>query len=592
MFGDAQKIVKNADQQRTQLWQGLERIKPTLEEIARCLYPVALPGLKWDVRELYKQDVEDETERLTGVPFDAFRVAYSGFYTNLTSPSRPWFTLRAPKFGRSDPSQDDFYAKELETLTKATSWLIGWCGGYRSLQTLYKHLVAFGFGCMIATPDDTRYVRTECLRVGTYALGIDRRGKVDRVVRHFAYTAEQMIEEYGAENVGRTVLEAARRGDVDTRFEVWNLIEPHRKLPGVGTPFTLSYQKFVYRSIHWCNDCKDRNCGLLAVRGYKIRPLVAPRLEFELGDIYGRGCGHNVVGRCRGLQVECESVIDIADQAAHPAMCAPASMADDGLRLDALAVNFYPDGLGPNAIYRAIQSPPTSEQTQNDMARLEAEIRKDLFNSEFETINAMQDNAAMGGQRGDHMTATEINVRVDEKMQQLSGIATTLNDELLDPFVTMMASYVKDAAANSDSSAIPPLAELSPEVVNAKVPFDIKYESAIHAAANAQPINAANLSFQYAANLAAAAQRPDILDNFDGDTIVRETHRMLGAPESFLLPTDRRDAERAARAEEIARQQQIQEQAVQAKTLKDAASAPIGPETIGGAIAGAGGFGQ
>lgn len=580
-FGNSERIVRNCEKQRKQLWQEFERIKGKLTDIARYIYPNALSGLVRDVKDIQADSAydDDDAERFTGVPFDAFRIAYSGFYTNLTNPAASWFSLGSPNFNQ-DEEEKDFYAREYEKLTEATRWLMGWCGSYRALHIVYKHLVAFGFAGMLLDADDERIVRCHCLRMGTYALGIDRKGKVDRVVRHFAYTAEQMVEEFGAENLSYNIVETARRGDAEARFEVWNIVEPHRKLKGIGTPYTLSYKKFAYRSTYWCPESNaNGQHGLLAVRGYAIKPIVAPRLTFEIGDIYGRGCGADALGHCRALQTMAESQLDLADQEAHPSMMAPASLADDGLRLGALSVNWYPDGLQPNAVYRTLGNPPTGDRTANEQARLEAELRKAFFNSEFETINAMQDQTAVTGGGGDKMTATEVKARVNEKMEQLAGIATTLNDELLDPFVTAMAAYAMMAGLVE--------AEL-PDGAGDALPWDIKYESAIHAAVNAQPINAATNSFNAAAQFAAVSQDPSVFDNFDGDAMARDMHRKFGAPERYLRPSKERDQLRARRAEEQQRAQEVQEEAVRARALKDAASAPITPGTIGGALADAG----
>lgn len=580
-YGNSERIVGDCERQRAQLWQEFDRVKGRLEEIARYVYPAALPGFVRDIRDMASSESdydEDDAERLTDVPFDAFKVAVSGFYTNLTNPSAPWFRLGSPTFGETSENDTDAYARSYAAVTDATRWLIGWSNAYRALHTCYKHLVAFGFAAIVASEDRERIVNCQCLRVGTYALGIDRKGKVDRLVRHFAFTAPQLIEEFGSDNVSPSVLEAARRGDVSHRYEVWNLVEPHRRLKGVDSPYSLSFDTFVYRSTYWSSEAGSQDeRGLLAVRGFRVKPLVAPRLAFELGDIYGRGCGANVLGHCRALQTMALAQLDIADHEAHPSMMAPSSMADDGLRLGPYEVNFYPDGLPPNAVYRTLGQPVTGERTAAEMARLENEIRKEFFNSEFETINALEDNSALAGSRGDRMTATEVKARVSEKMEQLAGIATTLNDELLDPFVTMMAAYALLAR----------LVDVSlPEGAGTLLPWDIKYESAIHAAVNTQPINAASTALGIAMQFAQAANDPTVIDNFDADTAARDIHRKLGAPERYLRSVDERDELRAKRAEEAMRQQQVQEQAIQAKALKDVASAPVSPETIGGAIAG------
>ena len=580
-FGDSGKIVGDCERLRKRLWQDFERIRPKLTEIARYVYPNALGGLVRDVRNLDAESSYDgdDAERFTGVPFDAFRIAASGFYVNLTNPAAPWFSLGSPDWGQ-DEEEKDYYSEQYAKLTEATRWLMGWSGAYRALHLVYKHLVAFGFAAMLIDADDERIARAQCLRMGTYALGIDRKGKVDRAVRHFAFTAEQMVEEFGAEALTPNIMEEAKRGGGEAKYEVWNIVEPHRKLKGVPSPYTLNYRKFRYRSAYWSAEARENGQdGLLAVRGFLVKPLVAPRLTFEIGDVYGRGCGADALGHCKALQTMAESQLDLADQEAHPSMMAPASMADDGLRLGALDVNWYPDGLGPNAVYRTVGDPPKGDRTAAEMARLETELRKAFFNSEFETISAMQDQTAVGGGRGDRMTATEVKARVNEKMEQLAGMATTLNDELLDPFVTTMAAYAMMAGlAKADL----------PEGAGDALPWDIKYESAIHAAVNAQPINAAAQSIAAAADYAGVSGDASVFDNFDADAMARDVHRKLGAPEKYLRKTKERDAIRAERAEEAKRQQEIQEEAVKAKTQKDALSAPITPGTIGGALAEAG----
>ena len=581
-FGQTARIVADCERQKTRLWRDFERIKPKLTEIARYVYPPALAGLTRDLKSLSADSVYDgdDAERFTGVPFDAFRVAYSGFYTNLTNPAAPWFSVGSPDFGTRGEEEKDYYADAYSKLTEATRWLMGWCGSYRGLHLAYKHLVAFGFAAIVVDADDARYCRVTCLRMGTYALGIDRTGKVDRVVRHYAYTAEQMVDEFGPGNLSDNILEAAKRGDSETIYEVWNIVEPHRRLKGVKTPYTLSYEKFGYRSVYWCPESRDNGAdGVLAVRGFLVRPIIAPRLVFETGDVYGRGCGADALGHCKALQTLAESQLDLADQEAHPSLMAPASMADDGLRLGAWDVNYYQEGTAANAVYRTIGDHPRGDRAQREQLRLEQELRKAFFNSEFETISAMQDQKALGGRGGGDMTATEVRARVNEKMEQLAGIATTLNDELLDPFVTTMASYAMMAGLVD--------AEL-PEGAGGALPWDIKYESAIHAAVNAQPINAAMSSFQSAAGVASAAQDPAVMDNFDADAMARDVHRKLGAPEKYLRKTTEVKKMREARAAEAARQRQIEEQRVQAETLNKMASAPVTPETIGGALAGAG----
>lgn len=585
-YGQTDKIVKRCEREKTQLWNGFERIRPKLTEIARYVYPQALAGLTEEPRSITEESPYDgdDAARRTSVAMDAFRIAHNGFHVNLTNPSSPWFRLRIPSFSKQPGEQKDFEEGELNKVTKATQWLIAWSGAYDALHTLYKHLVMGGFGCVYTQEDPERLVRTECLRLGTYALGINRQGRVDRIVRRFVLTPMQLADEFGYEALSSALKQAVEREDNETKHEIWCYIEPHKKpvFPG-ATKYNLSYDDFTYRSTYWAHGVgAESEDGILAIRGHRVKPFVAPRLRFEAGDVYGRGCAIDVLGQMRELQMLAEVLGDTAEADTNPPLAAPASMADTGIRLGAGEINYYPDNLSPNAVYRILGDPTKTDKTEVEFARLEAEIRKAFFNTEFETINAMQDNAAVqGGTRGHgNMTATEVRARVQEKMEQLAGIATTLNNEFLDPFVSMMAAWAILAGVTD--------AEIPAAEDGAAFPWEFKYESAIHAAAYAQPINAALQSLDVASAIINLTNSTAVMDNYNVDSIIRDIHRKAGASEEYLKSEKERDAERERRAQAEAQAAQIDQAQTVARAIKDVASAPITQGTIGGAIAQAG----
>ena len=567
-WGDEREILRRSERTRARLWRGIEERRAGLAEIARHIYPAAEDALTLDAEALADDRDRRDQGRLTLAPIQAFGVCVNGFYSHLTPPNERWFNLGYPKFGAYGEDEEDAANGAYEALTDATRWLIGWCGAYREVHALYRSLVAFGFGCVVTSPDRERYVHAECLRPGQYALGVGADGKVDRLVRRYAMRPSDALEEFGPEAVGRRVARMAEEGDPGRPLTVWQLIEPHSA--GKAGVWRLDAGRFGYRSVYWCGQCSDGDGGgLLAVRGSKRRPFVAPRIQCERGEAYGRGFGADVIGHCRGLQELCESAMDISDQEAHPAMMAPASMADDGLRLEAYAVNYYRDDLHPNAVYRAVQQGADPGLTERAAARLEGEIRRVMLNSEFETLDALRDAGA-----GGRMTATEVQARVSEKLEQLQGIATTLNDEWLDPFVTLMADYAMDPP-----EGLPPLAE--PE--GAPEPFEIRYESRIHRAANAATVNAGFDSLQRAGALAEGD--PAVMDNFDADAIARDVHRRLGGPERWLRKAADRNRIREERARARGAEREAQMRQVEAKTLRDAAAARVDPEDDAGVAA-------
>lgn len=572
-FGKEREILRSARRAKDEMWREFEAIRPGLLAIAREVYPAAITSLSAETQDFAArkaEEIDEDRRRLTSIPFEAFRIGASGFHVNLTSPARKWFSLKVPSFGASVSPEAEGVRRFSERLTDATRWLIAWSGAYRSLAILYRHLLAFGFGCILTQPDDERIVYSECLRMGTYAFGVNRRGHVDRVARKFAFTAEQLIDEFGRDALPENILKEAADGSLK-RHEVWNLIEPHQQDGPGGDPrgWRLPYEQFSYRSVYWADGmARDGSSGsnLLAVRGSARKPFVAPRLEYEAGDVYGRGRGAAAVGLCRGLQQLCEDRLDISGMAAQPAVVVSADLEGD-VQLGRCGINYASPGDQRNqAIYRALADPPHAQELDPEMGRLADDIRALFYNGEFTSISEIKARPGV-------KTATEVEQIVRENMEQLSAIVTTLDDELLDPFVSMYMAWVLDSG----------IVEM-PEEMNGQ-PLDIRYESVIHRAQQAADIGARNSSMSFALQVANA--RPDVLDNFDFDRMSREMHRSLGGSELDLVPSDVIQRQREARAQEQAKMQGQQEAAMQAQTFRELASAPVTDQSLGGRLVGA-----
>lgn len=568
-FGNTEMIRREAMRQKSALWNEFERIRAPLTEIARAVYPPAVDGLMRRVEDLHSpmmyEGGEDEY-RLTYAPMRAFRIGCSGFYVNFMSPARRWYRFVAKPRNFASGATDERTAPWIDSLTEASRYMIYHSGSYPALNTAIRHLIAFGFACVLSRPETEdeqrrrgRYIVTECLRVGTYALGVDSYGKPDRVLRHFAFTAEQLAEQFGRNALPETVLNDLRRGS-DRRHEVWCLIEPHRRgFREDARAFRLSYGAFAYRAVYWLTSSEGKNNGVLAVRGYARKPFVAPRLEVEAGDVYGRGRCMDILGDIRGLQTACEDDLDISGQNAQPAVVASEQLKTPGVHLGRGGVNYVAPGeQRANAIYRALQDPPSAEGTRATMGRLEQEIKDAFFNNEFASINSDDQNNPV-------RTATEIEYRKRQSMEQLSGAATALDEEFLLPLIEMMRDYTVLVGLY----AIPNGMSLSM--------LDIKYESNVHRAQNAPDVNSRTESLSFAAQVAQmqvqAGVSDTVMDNFRMDDIVRNHHRALGAPEHDLVSPETVKGVRAGRAEAAQAQAQIAQEGAAAQIAKDQAAA-------------------
>ena len=553
-WGNAEEIRKAAVKIKQPLWSDMRRMVPDMARVARAIYPLAVQGLEKNVDDLHSSGMyqdEDTGYHLSLAARRAFNIGTSGFFINFFSPARRnWSFIAKPERFASGGDPDEKVAKDLDALTEASRYVLYHAKGYREINVAIKHLFGFGYCCILCRPETEeerltrgRNVFMQTLRLGTYAMGVDAYGEVNRVVRHLAYSAEQLIQMYGKDDVPEQVRIAYERGD-SRMFRMWTLIEPHEKPlfdHADKRRFVLDYEKFAYRSISWLDLKQGENEGVLEVAGYTRKPFVAARMEFELGDVYGRGKGIDTIGLVDALQTICEDCLDISGQQAQPAMVAPESLRDNGgLRLGRGDTNYVADNDQANAVVRALREPASSAESREEGSRLEREIKDNCYNNEFASINMDDENNPV-------RTATEIEYRKRQSLEQLSGAATTLEDELMGPIATIMRDYAVELG----------IVELEDPTIISKL--NVKFESAVHKAMNAPDVNSRNEGIMFALQLAKYqlenGQQNTVLDNFDLDAVMRAHYRNLGAPEKDLAPLETRSrvrAERAANAAEAA----------------------------------------
>ena len=532
------------------------RRRGVLLDVAREFYPIGVAGLAKGVEELADECPYDGDHRLLSIrPLDYVRKGAAGFHGNLTSPARRWFRLRLPSFLRDGGKDNHETTAMLDRLTAAVEWAFQRGNVYPALYKLYEHCLCFGFGCMVVARDEARIVKARTLRVGTYALGTGPDGQVCRVARRFAWTAEQILREFGDAGVPEQVREAARRGDGRRRFTVVNLIEPNATgdlaaYDPVARALALD-GRMVYRSVYWleCGRDGDPQSGVVAAAGFSVKPIVAPRLDWELGDTYGRGRGMDGLDVARGLQSFQFDIYKVSQNKAQPAVIASSEFKDEGLKLGRGAVNYARFGESRAAlVVPALAQMPDTAETRADRQDAERELADLFFNTAFATIDALKNNAGV-------KTATEIDALVRENMERLNPVVTNFDHELLDPLVSVVAKYTLQAG-------VCPLSDADLALLGE---VNIEYVSQIHLAARQSQMSAVSGWAQFVGSLAGA--KPRALDLVDEDGMAREYAEMLGVPACCVAGEDRIEEIRRERDE----QEKQEDQMRQMKAIGDAA---------------------
>jgi hypothetical protein len=115
------------------------------------------------------QNIIDSTARF------AWRTLASGLHAGLTSPARPWMRLGTP-----DPTLAEFGpVKEwLHLVTTRMLAVFSQTNLYNALPVVYGDMGGFGTAAVGILEDDRDLFRAEAYPIGSYALGMDRRGRV------------------------------------------------------------------------------------------------------------------------------------------------------------------------------------------------------------------------------------------------------------------------------------------------------------------------------------------------------------------------------------------------------------------------------
>jgi len=568
-------IAKHCRHVETQLFNAFEKRRPLLLDVAREFYPAAIPGLAKGVEEMadgYQHD--DDHRMLTTVPMDCMRRGAAGFHGNLTSPTTPWFRFKLPDFMVENGETTHEQRKLLDNITQATRWTFSRSNAYPMLNRMYKQLLTFGFSCAVVTSDEARIARMTTLRVGTYALGVGDDGQVDTCVRRFAWTAAQIIQNFGREICPQYVIDAEK--NPTKRFEVCNLIEPNatgdaKKDDEIARELEMS-DGTVYRSIFWLkNAAGHTNDGFLRAIGFSIKPIVAPRMECEDGDVYGLGPGIDALDLARGCQSFKFDELNIVGRQSEPAVVAADELKDEGLRLYRGAVNYARFGEQRAApVAPVFPNPPGPEGAREERADAAQEIARLFFNDAFSVIDAVR-----RGETG-HMTATEVEAHVREAMQRLAPVATLFDTELLDPLVSIMAKYTVAAMPTP----------LTPEQAEQLASVDVEYVSAIHLAQKQSVIVGIQQIFDTAATMAKGGV-PGALHRVNADRMLTTLAELIGCPEACL-----RSDEEVAKAEQAdrqaaAEQAQLARDEIAAKSAKDVGSIPLDENHAGSQLAAA-----
>lgn len=434
----------------------------------------------------------------------ALRTLSGGMMSGMTSPARPWFRLTT-----FNPELDESYEVKvwMSQVTSLMQMVFYKSNTYRALQMAYEELGAFGTSATLIYDDFDRVIHCHPLTIGEFAIATDSRGRVNTVYREFRMTVAMLVQEFGLENVSRTVKDLYERGQMDEWVEVINAIEPRTE----RDPRKTDAKNMPYLSVYF-EKSSDKG-KVLRETGFTEFPAMCARWSVTGGDIYGTSPGMEALGDLCLLQQMQFRKSQAIDYKVHPPVLIPSEMKNMGTQ-------FLPGGVIPYSNAQQAQQIRSAYMVDLDLNSLLVDIqdvRQRINEAFYRDIFMLMVNST-----DKTMTATEVTERHEEKMLLMGPVLERLNAEMLDPLINIVFNKLVQA------DLLPPLPEdLQGQQLN------VEFISILAQAQKAISTNSVDRMFSVLGNL--AGMKPDIVDNVDLDFWPQWYADALGVDPRFIV---------------------------------------------------------
>lgn len=450
---------------------------------------------------------------LDGTAIDAARILAASIVSGTTPSNSLWFGLDVD--GGSDESVDDDADRWLDRVSRSL---------FDNIHGSNFDAAAFEFatdlvvsGCPVLYIDELPEggLHFEQWPIGQCYLSASKSGGlVDTLYREVEMTVEQVVSQYGLDQVSISLREKYAAEKYDEKILICHAIYP-RAIHATGARMK---RNLPVASCH----VEVTGGHVLRESGYHEFPCVVPRWMLIPGTAYATGPVSSALGSIRTI-----NDIKSMELAAMDVAIGGMWIAEDDGVLNPRSIK-----LGPRKIIiansvdsmRELKTGANFNVAFSAEASLQSAIRKILLADQLQP------------QDGPAMTATEVHVRVQLIRQLLGPIYGRLQAEYLKPLIERCFGLAYRAGVFGRA----------PDSLMGKN-FTIKYVSPL---ARAQKLEESTAIDQYVAGALSMAQaNPEILDTIDFDEAQKVKGEALGVPAKVMRTTEAVADIRKARAQ-------------------------------------------
>lgn len=552
--------LKQARQPYEQLWKDIrEFYEPALGKYL----------IGEDINTWQKSAKREDEKIFNSTPRIKLHRLAAGLQSGITNQATSWF-----KFGAKDRKSEK-NRRVREYLDKSTEYVqsvLARSNVYSILDQIYLRLGAFGNACAILVPDDDAIVRLILCDEGSYYIAENTRGRVDTCLRTMRMTLSQAAEEFSVEALPEYARKRLDDGADEDLITIYNLIYPSANGPDLSRDiFDREFASVYWTPASVVSSAKYNGADnhILDIRSYEYNPIIAPRWSIRGTTAYGCGPAQIGLPDAKELQVLELAKLRLCEMESDPALLVPASMRGQAINSGPGGINYYNDVLGQQGnaipIQRLFQTQASIEAVQTIIVQIEQRISQ-IFYTDLLAMMLNQDITPR------QMTAREVNERASERVSLLGPILTRLNNDLLQPLIKGVWHLCLDQASQFYADAGYDASGLL-EFPNGEEEPDVEFVSKLHIEQQASDRLVGLYRLQeFATGLAQID--PQIILKLDSAKMLEEAARSLNEHGTVR---DEKEYEKILSAQAQAQQQQVamQQQQVDAQTVKDLAGAKL-----------------
>lgn len=360
--------------------------------------------------------------------------------------------------------------------------------------------------------------------ISQFWIDVDARGVVNKVFVEFPLTAQQIVDEFGDDKLPDEVKRALAQHTREEFHVVQVCFRNPDFVPDSIMPKEREYiSKYILR----------KGAVELRIDGYDEFPFATGRLYKAKNEMYGRSCYMEAAQTISLHNDERATLIRGAKNRADPPWIEAADSRTRHIRTNGISRVVYDAS--------ALGGPPVQMDIKSDVGITEAMLEMDkefIFRAFYiPAFNPLLDQK--------NMTAFETSQRIDIGLSEITPPLAKWQSEYASPLLERVYGILNRKGKYPDM----------PEMLEGK-PFKIEYIS--KASLALRQIELFGVMSTYERSAMIAQYRPDVMDNFDVDEMVKLSAEVDNVPNAVLLPSEDVADIREMRAQQAQQQQMIE----------------------------------